>query len=67
MDIKNFETFIQVADQNRFTKAAKKLGYTQSAVSAQIKQLALAHVHLGAQRMERYRLREMLQDIALQA
>ena len=28
MDTKNFETFIQVADQNSFTKAAKKLGYT---------------------------------------
>ena len=43
MDIKNFETFIQVADQNSFTKAAKKLGYTQSAVSAQIKQLEHAY------------------------
>ena len=43
MDIKNFETFIQVADQNSLTKAAKKLGYTQSAVSAQIKQLEHAY------------------------
>lgn len=43
MDIKNFETFIQIAEQGSFTKAAKKLGYTQSAVSAQIKQLEHAY------------------------
>lgn len=39
MELKQIETFIQVAEQNSFTKAAKKLGYTQSAVSLQIKQL----------------------------
>lgn len=39
MDLKNIETFIYVAEQNSFTKAAEKLGYTQSAVSFQIKQL----------------------------
>lgn len=39
MDLKNLETFIYVAEQNSFTKAAEKLGYTQSAVSFQIKQL----------------------------
>lgn len=39
MELKQIETFIQVAEQNSFTKAAEKLGYTQSAVSFQIKQL----------------------------
>lgn len=39
MDLKLIETFIHVAEQNSFTKAAEKLGYTQSAVSIQIKQL----------------------------
>lgn len=39
MDLKNLKTFIYVAEQNSFTKAAEKLGYTQSAVSFQIKQL----------------------------
>lgn len=39
MDLKNIETFIYAAEQNSFTKAAEKLGYTQSAVSFQIKQL----------------------------
>lgn len=39
MDLKGIETFVQVAEQNSFTKAAQKLGYTQSAVSFQIKQL----------------------------
>lgn len=39
MDLKSIETFIYVAEQNSFTKAAEKLGYTQSAVSFQIKQL----------------------------
>lgn len=38
MDLKSIETFIYVAEQNSFTKAAEKLGYTQSAVSFQIKQ-----------------------------
>lgn len=39
MDLKKFETFIYVAEQSSFTKAAEKLGYTQSAVSFQIKEL----------------------------
>lgn len=39
MELKQIETFVQVAEQNSFTKAAEKLGYTQSAVSIQIKQL----------------------------
>ncbi|MCI9147482.1 MAG: LysR family transcriptional regulator [Hungatella sp.] len=39
MDIKNLDTFIQAAELNSFTKAAKNLGFSQSTVSFQIKQL----------------------------
>jgi len=39
MDIKNLTTFIHVAELNSFTKAAEKLGFSQSTVSFQIKQL----------------------------
>lgn len=39
MEIRNLITFIQVAELNSFTKAAEVLGYSQSTVSTQIKQL----------------------------
>lgn len=39
MDLKNLRTFIYVAELGSFTKAAKQLGYSQSTVSFQIKQL----------------------------
>ena len=39
MDIKNLMTFIHVAELSSFTKAAEKLGFSQSTVSFQIKQL----------------------------
>ena len=39
MDTKNLDTFIQVAELGSFTKAAEKLGCSQSTVSFQIKQL----------------------------
>ncbi len=39
MDLKGLEVFIYVAEQNSFTKAAQRLGYTQAAISFQIKQL----------------------------
>lgn len=39
MELKNLDTFIQVAELCSFTKAAEKLGYSQSTVSFQIKQL----------------------------
>lgn len=39
MDIKNLNTFIQVAELLSFTQAAEKLGYSQSTVSFQIRQL----------------------------
>ena len=39
MEIRNLLSFIRVAEQNSFTKAASLLGYSQSTVSFQIKQL----------------------------
>ena len=39
MEIRNLMSFIQVAELNSFTKAAEVLGYSQSTVSFQIKQL----------------------------
>lgn len=39
MDLKNLITFIYTAEQNSFTRAAEKLGYSQSTVSFQIRQL----------------------------
>lgn len=39
MDIKNLITFIHVAELNSFTRAAQKLGYSQSTVSFQVRQL----------------------------
>ncbi len=39
MEIKNLLTFVHVAELNSFTKAARMLGYSQSTVSFQIKQL----------------------------
>lgn len=39
MEIRNLRTFLQVAEQNSFTSAANILGYSQSTVSFQIRQL----------------------------
>lgn len=39
MEIRNLITFAHVAELNSFTKAARELGYSQSTVSFQIKQL----------------------------
>lgn len=39
MEIRNLTSFIQVAELNSFTKAAARLGYSQSTISFQIKQL----------------------------
>ena len=39
MELRNLNTFIQVAELESFSKAAEKLGYSQSTVSFQIKQL----------------------------
>ncbi len=50
MDLRNLNTFIQVAELNSFTRAAAKLGYAQPTVSFQIKQL---EEELGVQLFER--------------
>lgn len=50
MDLKNLITFIQVAELSSFTKAAEKLGFSQSTVSFQIKQL---ETELNSQLFER--------------
>lgn len=39
MEIRNLQSFVQVAELNSFTRAAHLLGYSQSTVSFQIKQL----------------------------
>ena len=39
MELRNLNTFIQVAELGSFTKAAEQLGYSQSTISFQIKQL----------------------------
>ena len=39
MELKNLATFMQVAELGSFTKAGEKLGYSQSTVSFQIRQL----------------------------
>ena len=39
MEIRNIRTFIKVAELENFTKAALELGYAQSTVTMQIKQL----------------------------
>ncbi len=50
MDIKNLISFIHVAELGSFTKAAEKLGFSQSTVSFQIKQL---ETELDAQLFDR--------------
>ncbi len=41
MDIRNLNTFIYTAELSSFTRAAERLGYSQSTVSFQIKQLEM--------------------------
>lgn len=50
MDIKNLVTFMHVAELNSFTRAAQKLGFSQSTVSFQIRQL---ETELNSQLFER--------------
>lgn len=50
MDLKNLITFMHVAERNSFTRAAKALGYSQSTVSFQIRQL---EAELNTQLFER--------------
>lgn len=39
MEIRNLKTYIEVCEKGSFTRAAQQMGYTQSTVTAQIKQL----------------------------
>ncbi len=39
MELRNLNTFLKVASLQNFTQASRELGYSQSNVSAQIKQL----------------------------
>lgn len=39
MEIRNLKTYIEVCEKGSFTRAAQQLGYTQSTVTGQIKQL----------------------------
>ena len=50
MDIKNLNTFINVAELGSFSKAGDRLGYSQPTVSVQIRQL---EEELGAQLFDR--------------
>lgn len=59
MDIKNLVTFIHVAELNSFTKAAEQLGFSQSTVSFQIKQL---EAELNSQLFERINHTVMLTE-----
>ena len=58
MDVKNLITFIHVAEKNSFTKAARVLGYSQSTVSFQIKQLEteLTDIKIETEEQNRGRL-----------
>lgn len=59
MDIKNLTTFLCVAELGGFTRAASELGYSQSTVSFQIKQL---EDELGTPLFERVRHTVTLTD-----
>ena len=39
MEIRNLITFVRIAELRNFSKTAQELGYSQSAVTMQIKQL----------------------------
>lgn len=64
MDLKNLNTFIQVAELGSFTKAAEQLGYAQPTISVQIRQL---ETELGVKLFERFghtvRLTEAGRDV----
>lgn len=50
MEIRNLRTFVRIAEVQNFSKTAEQLGYSQSAVTMQIKQL---EAELGTQLFER--------------
>lgn len=59
MEIRNLITFLEVAERKSFTKTAEALGYTQSTVSSQIKQL---EIELGTPLFERINHKVMLTE-----
>ncbi len=59
MEIRNLITFLEVAERKSFTKTAEALGYTQSTVSSQIKQL---ETELGTPLFERINHKVMLTE-----
>ena len=50
MELRNITTFLRVAELQNFTHAAQELGYSQSAVTVQIRQL---EIELGVPLFER--------------
>lgn len=50
MELRNIVTFVRIAEVQNFSKSAQQLGYSQSAVTMQIKQL---EEELHAQLFER--------------
>ena len=50
MEFRQIETFLKVAELGSFSRAAERLGYSQSAVTMQVKQLER---ELGARLFDR--------------
>ena len=50
MELRNIITFLKVVEMKNFSKAAEKLGYSQSTITIQIQQL---EKELGTQLFER--------------
>lgn len=68
MELKNLNTFLQVAESGSFTRAGELLGYSQPTISVQIKQL---ETELGAKLFDRIghtvRLTEKGREVLLHA
>lgn len=64
MELKNLQTFLAIVDQGSYQKAADFLGYTQSTVTIQIKQL---EEELGIPLFERVGRRMVLTQVGEQA
>ena len=48
MEFRNIKTFLCIAEMNSFSKAAEKLGYSQSAVSQAVRALVLIQDGISA-------------------
>ena len=55
MEVRNLITFVKIAEMRNFSRSAESLGYSQSAVTMQIKQL---EEELGVPLFERFGKRE---------